>query len=86
MSPPQFAKRKDMPMTPESYRRIAKRLRETADDLEAHCTPQTPEEERTLGFIIKNLADYARSLVTWNRRTRDATDIERPHGEQQDAT
>ena len=86
MSSPQFAKRKDLPMTPESYRRIAKRLREIADDLEAHCTPQTPDEERALGFIIKNLADYARSLVTWTRRTQGAADTQEHDAQQRDAT
>jgi len=72
MSPPKFAKRRDMPMTPETYRRAAKRLRGFADELEKYAAPQTAEDQRSLAFVIKNLADYARTLVSWDRRTRDA--------------
>jgi len=65
-----------MPMTAESYCRAAARLRKFADELEAHCTARTPDEHKALGFVIKNLADYALHLVNWDRRTQDAAKVD----------
>lgn len=65
---PQFPRRSTLPMSPESYRAAARRLRKMADDLEARCTPQTPREQAALTSTLTGIARYTWHLVCRHKR------------------
>lgn len=68
---PQFAKQSSRPLSPESYRAAARKLRRIADDLEARCTPQTPREQASLTRTIHVLLQMARHLRDRHQRKLD---------------
>lgn len=58
----QFPRQSSLPMSPESYRAVSRRLRRIADQLEARCTPQTPHEKAALTTAVHQLTYAARAL------------------------
>lgn len=65
---PQFAPRATQPAQPETYRAAARRLRRIANDLDARCEPQTPQERRGLTRVVHALAHFARALSARHNR------------------
>lgn len=57
-----------MQLRPETYRAAARRLRKTADYLNARCEPKTPRQKAALTSTVYGLSRYARHLAEKHRR------------------
>jgi len=64
---PTFLRRSTQPMTPESYRAAARRLRRMADDLEALA--DAPAGQSRIAAALAGLLHYVRHLVQRQRLT-----------------
>ena len=58
----QFIRGAARPPTARSYRAVARRVRELADQLDAHADPHTPRERAALTLAINILARITRIL------------------------
>lgn len=70
---PQYSRRNTQPMRPESYRRIARLLREIADALDASAESADPTQKRVLTMRLQSLAKSAHHWWHRHRSTVDGT-------------
>lgn len=68
---PQFEKQSSRPLSPESYRAAARKLRRIADKLDDYCAPTTPAEQGRLTRIIHVLLHTGRHLRDRHQRKLD---------------
>lgn len=71
MSRPQFTPRRSQPMTAESYRIIARKLRAYADRLELAAEGRDRHERQHLTAVLKGLSHAARAW--WQRHQATTT-------------
>lgn len=62
---PQFSPRRSQPPRPDTYRRLARLLRQYADRIESLSDPQSPQERRVLTMALTALSRLTRD--TWRR-------------------
>lgn len=70
----QFTRQSSRPLSAESYRAAARKLRKYADALDARCEAVEPRERASLTSCIHGLSHFARSLSARHNRRMIASE------------
>ena len=70
---PQFPPRRTQPMRPDSYRRIARLLREIADRLDVYADSDDSRTQAAITQRLRSLKHQAREWDARHRATLDGT-------------